>query len=32
MAELAYVRSLVEDLRTERLTWPFVDGAASWPG
>jgi DNA-binding PadR family transcriptional regulator len=26
-AELAYVRSLVEDLREERITWPFVDGA-----
>ncbi len=31
-AELGYVRSLVEDLRTERITWPFVDGAPSWPG
>ncbi|MEQ7129097.1 PadR family transcriptional regulator [Actinopolymorpha sp. B11F2] len=26
-AELTYVRSLVEDLRAERITWPFVDGA-----
>ncbi|MFG2056821.1 helix-turn-helix transcriptional regulator [Micromonospora sp. NPDC048930] len=31
-AELAYVRSLVEDLRAERVTWPFVDGAPVWPG
>lgn len=31
-AELAYVRGLVEDLRAGRMTWPFVDGAASWPG
>lgn len=26
-AELTYVRGLVEDLRAERITWPFVDGA-----
>lgn len=31
-AELTYVRSLVEDLRAERITWPFVDGAPAWPG
>jgi DNA-binding PadR family transcriptional regulator len=31
-AELTYVRSLVEDLRTQRVTWPFVDGAPVWPG
>lgn len=30
-AELAYVRNLVEDLRAERITWPFVDGAPAWP-
>ncbi|MEQ4205481.1 PadR family transcriptional regulator [Actinopolymorpha sp. B9G3] len=30
-AELTYVRSLVEDLRAERITWPFVDGAPAWP-
>lgn len=29
-AELAYVRSLVEDLRAERITWPFVDGTPVW--
>lgn len=26
-AELSYVSDLVEDLRAERITWPFVDGA-----
>ncbi|WP_234361620.1 PadR family transcriptional regulator [Plantactinospora sp. BB1] len=26
-AELRYVRDLVADLRAERITWPFVDGA-----
>ncbi|MFE9201972.1 PadR family transcriptional regulator [Micromonospora sp. NPDC007230] len=31
-AELAYVRTLIEDLRAERITWPFVDGAPVWPG
>ncbi|MEN3615178.1 PadR family transcriptional regulator [Plantactinospora sp. ZYX-F-223] len=31
-AELTYVRNLVEDLRAERITWPFVDGAPAWPG
>ena len=31
-AELAYVRDLVEDLRTDRITWPFVDGAPAWHG
>lgn len=31
-AELAYVRGLVGDLRAERITWPFVDGAATWHG
>ncbi|MEO3742787.1 PadR family transcriptional regulator [Plantactinospora sp. B5E13] len=31
-AELAYVRELVEELRAERITWPFVDGAPVWPG
>ncbi|HEX5995464.1 MAG TPA: PadR family transcriptional regulator [Jiangellales bacterium] len=31
-AELTYVRSLVEDLRAERITWPFVDGGPAWPG
>ncbi|MFP3964914.1 PadR family transcriptional regulator [Actinomadura fulvescens] len=30
--ELAYVRSLIEDLRAERITWPFVDGAPVWRG
>jgi DNA-binding PadR family transcriptional regulator len=29
-AELTYVRSLVEDLHTERIGWPFVDGAPVW--
>jgi DNA-binding PadR family transcriptional regulator len=31
-AELAYVRGLVEELRSERITWPFVDGRPVWPG
>lgn len=31
-AELTYVRDLVEDLRAERITWPFVDGAPAWHG
>ncbi|MCW3815954.1 PadR family transcriptional regulator [Micromonospora sp. DR5-3] len=31
-AELAYVRTLIQDLRAERITWPFVDGAPVWPG
>jgi DNA-binding PadR family transcriptional regulator len=31
-AELTYVRNLVEDLRAERITWPFRDGAPAWPG
>jgi DNA-binding PadR family transcriptional regulator len=31
-AELAYVRSLVEELRTARITWPFVDGRPVWAG
>ena len=31
-AELAYVRSLIEDLHAERITWAFVDGAPVWPG
>ncbi|MEQ4299962.1 PadR family transcriptional regulator [Plantactinospora sp. B6F1] len=26
-AELRYVRGLVADLRAERITWPFADGA-----
>lgn len=26
-AELTYVRRLVEDLRAERIAWPFADGA-----
>jgi hypothetical protein len=30
--ELTYVRKLIEDLRAERVTWPFVDGAPVWPG
>ena len=29
-AELAYVRGLVEDLREERINWPFVNGAPIW--
>jgi DNA-binding PadR family transcriptional regulator len=29
-AELTYVRRLVEDLRAERIAWPFVDGAPVW--
>ena len=29
-AELAYVRSLVEDLGAEEITWPFVNGAPVW--
>jgi len=29
-AELTYVRSLVEDLRTEQITWPFANGAPVW--
>jgi DNA-binding PadR family transcriptional regulator len=31
-AELAYVRSLVEDLRAGRVGWPFADGAPVGPG
>ncbi|MET8832741.1 PadR family transcriptional regulator [Micromonospora sp. NPDC004540] len=31
-AELAYVRTLVEELRAGRITWPFVDGAPVRPG
>ncbi|GAA1040975.1 PadR family transcriptional regulator [Virgisporangium ochraceum] len=31
-AELTYVRSLVEDLRTHKIDWPFVDGAPVWSG
>jgi DNA-binding PadR family transcriptional regulator len=29
-AELAYVSGLVEQLRSERITWPFVDGRPVW--
>jgi DNA-binding PadR family transcriptional regulator len=31
-AELAYVRSLVDDLRVGRVTWPFVDGEPARQG
>lgn len=31
-AEVAFVQSLVEELRAERITWPFIDGAPAWPG
>lgn len=31
-AELTYVRSLVEELRAERIIWPFVDGTPAGPG
>ncbi|HEX5597241.1 MAG TPA: PadR family transcriptional regulator [Micromonosporaceae bacterium] len=29
-AEVAFVRNLIEELRAERITWPFVDGAPTW--
>lgn len=31
-AELAYVRDLIDDLRAERIGWPFLDGAPVWHG
>ncbi|MEO3821922.1 PadR family transcriptional regulator [Plantactinospora sp. B24E8] len=31
-AELAYVRELAEELRAERISWPFVDGTPVWLG
>ena len=31
-AELTYVRSLIDDLRAERIVWPFADGAPVWSG
>jgi DNA-binding PadR family transcriptional regulator len=32
VAELAYIRGLVDELHTGRITWPFTDGRPSWQG